>query len=120
MRTSFGFGLAFVSLMACGTDGTDPGGDGGGSGSNIDPPARGFQIQSTNIDIQPGQEITYCYYFRTPNTEPMAISKWKSVMTPGSHHMIMFTTSNDLMPPGTVPATNCGFGGTSSLQNRPV
>lgn len=121
MRTSFGFCLAFVSLMACGTDGTDPGGDdGSGSGSNIDPPARGFQIQSTNIDIQPGQEITYCYYFRTPNTEPMAISKWKSVMTPGSHHMIMFTTSNDLMPPGTVSASNCGFGGTSSLSNRPV
>ena len=128
MRNCFALGLAFVSLVACGTDGTDPtGADGGNNGSgsgsgsgNIDPPARGFQIRSADIQIEPGQEITYCYYFRTPNTEPMAIHKWVSSMTPGSHHMIMFTTSNDLMPPGTVSASNCGFGGGTSLQNRPV
>lgn len=124
MRKSFGLCFAFVSLMACGTDGTDPmGGDdgsGSGSGSDIDPPARGFQIQSADITIDPGQEITYCYYFRTPNTEPMAIHKWQSVMTPGSHHMIMFTTSTDLMPPGTFSASNCGFGGSGSLSSRPV
>jgi hypothetical protein len=85
--------------------------------SGIEPPARGFQVESPEIEIMPGQEITYCYYFRTPNTEPMAIKKWVSEMTPGSHHMIMFTTANtqgqpvDSMPPGTVSASNCGFGG---------
>lgn len=114
--------FAFASLMACGTDSSRAGADAGsGSGSDgdIDPPARGFQIQSADIDIQPGQEITYCYYFRTPNTEPMAINKWKSVMTPGSHHMIMFTTGDtDVQPVGTVSAQNCGFGGVTT--NRPV
>lgn len=126
MRTSFGLCFAFVSLIACGTDSTGTGdddgsGSGSGSGSGqIDPPARGFQVQSSDIVIEAGQEITYCYYFRTPNTEPMAIHKWVSSMTPGSHHMIMFTTAQDVMPPGTVSASNCGFGGGSSLTNRPV
>jgi hypothetical protein len=122
MRKSFALCFAFVSLMACGTDGAGPmgGDDGSGSGSDIDPPARGFQVVSKEIVIDAGQEITYCYYFRTPNTEPMAIHKWKSLMSPGSHHMIMFTTANDLMPPGTVSAQNCGFGGSGSLSARPV
>ena len=80
----------------------------------VEPPARGFQVVSKDITIMPGQEITYCYYFRTPNTETMAINKWKSVMTDGSHHMIMFTTgTTDLMPPGTVSASNCGFGASN-------
>lgn len=125
MRKSVSLCLVFA-LMACGTDGVgggddDGSGSGSGSGSGtIDPPERGFQLQSPNIDIQPGQEITYCWYFRTPNTEPMAVHTWESVMTPGSHHMIMFTTSNDLMPPDTVSASNCGFGGSSSISSRPV
>jgi hypothetical protein len=124
MRKSFGLCFAFVSLVACGTDGAGTGdddGSGSGSGSGmIDPPDRGFQLVSADIVIEPGQEITYCWYFRTPNTEPMAIKKWQSAMTPGSHHMIMFTTASDLMPPGTVSAQNCGFGGSSSLNARPV
>jgi len=113
MRSSL---FACLFLVGCGGGGgtsdsmmgdDTPGDDGG-----ITPPARGFQIVSPELDIMPLQEITYCYYFRTPNTEPMAIKKWESVMTPGSHHLIMFTTgTTDKMPPGTVSAANCGFGG---------
>lgn len=108
--------LAFVLVSLIAACGSDTGGGGGDDdptpdAGGIEPPARGFQVVSTDIVIDPGQEITYCYYFRTPNTEPMAIHKWKSDMTPGSHHMIMFTTSTDVMPPGTVSSTNCGFGG---------
>jgi hypothetical protein len=84
---------------------------------NIDPPARGFQIVSPDIDIAAHQEITYCYYFRTPNTETLAINKWVSKMTPGSHHLIMFTTTTDKMPPGTISTSGCGFGG--GTQNVP-
>jgi hypothetical protein len=121
MRNSGLIFMLVASLAACGTtttggdDDPDPPGDGG----VIEPPARGFQVKSKDIVIDPGQEVTYCYYFRTPNTEPMAINKWKSVMTPGSHHMIMFTTGNtDVQPVGTISAQNCGFGGAAS--NRPV
>ncbi|MDQ3366266.1 MAG: hypothetical protein M3680_12640 [Myxococcota bacterium] len=115
MRTCSLFACLFVSaLAACGGGGSSA--DGGGDAAlpvdgSIQPPARGFQIITPDVVIQPNQEITYCYYFRTPNTEPMAIKKWVSEMTPGSHHLIMFTTANDKMPPGTMSAANCGFGG---------
>jgi hypothetical protein len=105
-------GLALV-LAACsgGAAGDDDGGgpDGPGSGDGgITPPVRGFQVVSPDVTVMPGQEITYCYYFRTPNTEEVAIKKWVSVMTPGSHHMIMYTTASDAMPPGTVSSSACG------------
>jgi hypothetical protein len=106
---------AFLLIAACG-------GSGGGGGDDDDgvtpdaseeppPPERGFRVQSPDIMIGAGQERTFCFYFRTPNTEPMAIKHWASHMTPGSHHMIMFLTRNDKMPPGTVSEANCGFGG---------
>ena len=110
--------IACLFVVACGGGGgtsndmnmgddMPPDPDGG-----ITPPVRGFQIKSPPQMIGAGAEITYCYYFRTPNTEAMAIKKWESVMTPGSHHLIMFTTgTTDKMPPGTVSAANCGFGG---------
>jgi hypothetical protein len=42
-------------------------------------------------------------------------------MTPGSHHMIMFTTGNtDVQPVGTYSASNCGIGNIGAAQNRPV
>ncbi len=116
-------GLGLI-LAACGSDGG--GGDGDDDGSNptpdgggtVDPPppARGFQVVSPDITIMPGQEVTYCYYFRTPNTEEMAIHKWSSVMTPGSHHMIMYTTPTERMPAGTVSQGACGG---FSLGNMP-
>jgi hypothetical protein len=90
--------------------------DGGG----IEPPKRGFQLQSPEIDIDPGQEITYCWYFRTPNTTPMAIKRWQSSMTPGSHHLIMYTTNSDILPVGTVSAANCGAVSGGGIGNFPV
>ncbi len=107
------FACLFVSaIAACGGSGSAPdGGDPTPDSMVVDPPARGFQLISPEVTIPAGVEITYCYYFRTPNTEPLAIKKWTSVMTPGSHHLIMFTTgTTDKMPPGTVSASNCGFG----------
>lgn len=76
---------AFASVLclaACGTDSPD---------SNT--PA--FSVQSEDITIAPSQEVTYCYYFKTPNTKPIAVNRWVSDMTPGSHHMIFFTGGLD-------------------------
>jgi hypothetical protein len=111
--------------MACGGGGTNGGMMTGDDeppppdGGDITPPTRGFQIVSPDIDIAAHQEITYCYYFRTPNTEPMAVHKWVSKMTPGSHHLIMFTTgTQDKKAPGTIDTANCGFtGGGLNLPN---
>lgn len=129
MRHTLGFAFVLVTaLAACGSDGTGGGGGGGGGDDDVQPdasvvdpppPTRGFQIISPEITINAGQEITYCYYFHTPNTEQMVIKKWSSTMTPGSHHMIMFTTTSDVLAPGTISATQCGIGGASA-QNLPA
>jgi hypothetical protein len=115
--------LSPLALAACGSDGTSnpgtDGGSGGGTDGGLPPPARGFQIKSTPVDIQAGQEITYCYYFHTPNTEDMAIKKWTSHMAPGSHHMILYTQNTNDQPDGTLSAANCG-GGLGSAGNVPV
>jgi hypothetical protein len=74
------------------------------------PPPAAFEIQSPDILIQPGQEIVYCFYFRTPNTTPLAIRRWSSEMSPTGHDVILFRTLTDVQPPGTVTASNCGAG----------
>lgn len=113
-------GLGLVGLVglgmtggACGSDGSPAGGAPDAAG--VEPPARGFQVTSPEVTIMPGQEITYCYYFHTPNTETMVIKKWSSVMTPGSHHMIMYSTASDAMPPGTLSTDACGGFGTKDV-----
>ena len=110
--------LLFTTLAACRSDGASSGTpDASGNPGNLglDPPARGFQVVSPDVTIMPGQEVTYCYYFHTPNTEKMVIKKWSSAMTPGSHHMIMYATTSDEMPPGTLSTNACGgFGGTNA------
>ena len=93
-------------LEDAGTDGGEP------------PPPRGFELVTPNIDIPPGQEITLCYYFRTPNTEPMAIQRWRSEMTPGVADLMVYATTDalgnpaDTTTPGTVREANCGFNST--------
>lgn len=101
---------------ACGTDpvgGDDQGGGGGGgsgsgSGGDLEPPARGFQLKSPDITINPNEEVTYCWYFKTPNTEAFSIKRWQSKMSPGSHHMILYFTNSLSKPEGTVTSSGCG------------
>jgi hypothetical protein len=114
MRTSLAFVL-LASAAACGNSQTGDDDVTPDGGDNLPPPPeRGFRITSPDIEIPANTEITYCYYFKTPNTEPLAINHWKSVMTEGSHHMIMFQTGSEAMPEGTVSAQNCGIGGTGT------
>jgi len=113
MRTAFALVLA-IALGACGSTGP-----GGGDDDDTTTPPDGdvpavppdIKLVSPDISIDPGQEVTYCWYFRTPNTKPLAIKHWASTMTPGSHHLILFTTQTDAMPEGTVSTVNCGSGG---------
>jgi Copper type II ascorbate-dependent monooxygenase, C-terminal domain len=117
MRTVLALLLA-AALGACGSDGTDDGGDvGGDDDGTTDPPDApdseilpDLLLESPEIAIDPGTEVTYCWYFRTSNTKPLAIKEWRSNMSPGSHHMIVYTTQNQVMEPGTVSTVNCGPG----------
>jgi hypothetical protein len=110
--------VILVAAAAACTGSSMGDGDGDGDGSNdLMPPERGFQITTPEITLQPGQEVTYCYYFRTPNTDPYAIKRWASKMTPGSHHMILYFTPQLSQPEGTVTASNCGIlaGGSTNI-----
>lgn len=124
MRIGFALALALVLavvLGACGGDGS--GDDGGGDdtmGTPDAPPARppALRLESPEIDIPPGAELTYCWYFRALNTQKLAINRWESTMSPGSHHLILYTSANDIKPPGTVTTVDCGAG--ASLSSFPT
>jgi hypothetical protein len=74
------------------------------------PPAvPSFQIVAPTVDVAPAQEITYCYYFHTPNTSDLSIKKWASHMTPGAHDMIVYLTQSDLQTAGSLSTERCGF-----------
>ncbi|HEX4416930.1 MAG TPA: hypothetical protein VH165_03480 [Kofleriaceae bacterium] len=76
---------------------------------DLPPAVNGFQVRTPDIQLAPGQEITYCYYFHTPNTAQTVVQSWQSSMTPGSHHMILYFTSTAEQPDGTLdPSGNCG------------
>jgi hypothetical protein len=127
MRSSMTLGsVALLAALAACTansatgddDGMGSGSDPGmGSGSDMDPepPARGFQMKSPDVTIKAGQEITYCWYFKTPNTEAYTIKRWVSHMSSGSHHMIVFFTNSLSQPEGTVSSSSCGFGGGTNV-----
>ena len=73
MRTAFALVLA-IALGACGSTGP-----GGGDDDDTTTPPDGdvpaippdIKLVSPDISIDPGQEVTYCWYFRTPNTKPL-------------------------------------------------
>lgn len=105
--------LAFVlvtTLAGCGSPGNadQPDAQTAGDGGLL-PPERGFQIISPTVDIDPGNEITYCYYFRASNTTALKIKKWASHMTPGVHHMIVYLTQDKMRDPGTLDTLKCGL-----------
>lgn len=107
--------LAFVlvtTLAGCGSShesARDPPDAQAANDSGLLPPKRGFQIVSPTLDIDPGTEITYCYYFRASNTSDLKIQKWASHMTPGVHHMIVYLTREKMRDPGTLDTQKCGL-----------
>jgi hypothetical protein len=72
-----------------------------------------FEVTSTDLTLAPGEETTKCFYFHTSNTTVVAINKWVSDLTPGSHHMIFYQTLGGTPPPdGTIDDCGGGGGGT--------
>jgi hypothetical protein len=109
--------LAYVILLAaaCGKDpGTMMTGPDASNGSNTDPTPT-FEIKSTDILLPAGTEFTKCFYFHTPNTETVAVHKWISDLTPGSHHMIMFLNPGGSQPADGTIDENCGIGGATNI-----
>jgi len=132
MKTGLRLALALgLSAAACGggTPGMNNGNPDAGSGSgtpdadtstgDLAPPAagEGFQLRSADIHLAPGEEATYCWYFTIPESKAVGVKEWKSRISPGSHHMIMFFTPNQQAADGTV-VKDCGFAGTGL--NAPI
>ena len=116
MRSS----LLVVAGLLAGCSGQSGNMNGGGGGGGVDPNGTvAFEITSPDVMLMPGQEITYCYYFHTPNKETLAINKWVSELAPGSHHMIMFLNPGGSQPADGTIDQNCGFGGGGAT-NLPV
>ena len=77
-------------------------------------PAQGFQVTSPPIDIDPGQDVTYCYYFRTPNLATLAVKRLASAMGPAGRGVVFFTTAEnnqaaERRPAGSVSIAECQF-----------
>jgi hypothetical protein len=76
------------------------------------PPAdKGFQFHYgpadyTNKDevakytLQPGQEVTDCVFFPTPNDTEVYFNEYHSRMRPGSHHMLLYIQASPLPETG--------------------
>jgi hypothetical protein len=77
-------------------------------GMSMMPPARGFQLMSSTIDIAPGDDKTYCFYFRTANTDELAIQRWASHMGAGIHDVVLYLTTTPYQPAGMMP-TDCAI-----------
>jgi hypothetical protein len=77
-----------------------------------------LEITSPDVEIDPGQENTYCYYFRTPNLQTVAVKKWKSTMAAVIHDATVFTTSADIKSPGSL-IPGCTGLQNASAQNVP-
>lgn len=75
----------------------------------------GFEIQTPAVEIPPGEEHTYCYFFQTPNTAAQAIRRWSARLDAGVHHAILYATFDsswdplDVQPPGTLTEAPCGY-----------
>jgi hypothetical protein len=101
MRSSSIVALGLLSFTAC-TDSGEPA---------VEEDTLAFEIQSAPFELAPGEETTKCFYFTTNNTDTVAVHKWVSDMSPGSHHMIMFRTFTGTQPPdGTIDEV-CGGDG---------
>jgi hypothetical protein len=122
MRTAFVLLLGALAIGACGTDGLGNGGDDDGTGDDapntpdggMPQPGPSFVLESPATVVPSRQEITYCWYFRTPNTKTFAVKRWKSSLSPGTYHMVMYTTPTDRKPPGTQNAVDCANAGFTS------
>jgi len=113
--------VAFVlltPLLACSAsaqpiDQLPPDGHAADDGGVSMPPARGFQVSSPIVDIAPGEDSTYCFYFRTSNTDELAIQRWASHMGAGIHDVVLYLTPTPQQSPGMMP-TNCAIAKTGS------
>ena len=102
-----------LGIAACGSGGGP--GDDSTTGADADNNnGERLSVVTPPITLAPSEEVTKCYHFLMPNTGEVAVKRWASMMTPGSHHMILFMGTQASQPAGTID--NCGnVGGFDSV-----
>ncbi len=75
-----------------------------------------FLVQMPVATIAAGEEISYCYYFRTPNAATIGVKRLESAFGPAATAMFVYATyatsggaPADREPPGTLSSANCGL-----------
>ena len=100
-----GLVVLFALCAACG--GQDPGSPEASTSSNEPPPDENtLRISTPELVLGPGEEKTFCYFTSLPTTETVAVKRYVSAMTEGSHHMIVFLTREPAQPEGTFAECN--------------
>jgi hypothetical protein len=94
--------------------GTGGGGAGGGGAGGAGGESPAFTIVTPDVTLQPTSTATYCYYFHAPNASALAIKKWTSDMTSGTHHLIVYAGSAG-QPADGLSTDACGFGVGTTL-----
>jgi hypothetical protein len=102
-------GLALAALAACGDGSGDDGNVPTQPGTSVN-----FTVSSPEIDVQSGQEISYCYSFRLPVSAEVFMKQWSATFTPGVERIVLFFQHADARPDGTLSAIDCPFGSGSS------
>ena len=75
--------------------------------SDSGPEVPGFQVVSPDIVLDPGQEVSTCYHFRTTNAADLAIKSWRSKQGPGISHVGLVFTDTEKAAPGTLSSEDC-------------
>ena len=113
MRVARSLPLVACLVAACGggssADGTTDADDTTTDAPDVDaaPQANTFTVTTPDVVIDAGDEVTYCYYFDMPNTTDVAVRRWASEMTPGSHHLILYFTDAANAPAAGTLTANC-------------
>jgi len=100
-------GLVLLISAACGSSSSTEA-DAGAADVDADS-SEVLRVVSPDIELQPGEEITYCYYFDMPNEAEVGVRQWSSTMTPGSHHLILFLADASAPAAGTLVPDCDGF-----------
>ena len=124
VRTRYVF-FATVLLIACGSSSESSSSSGPDAGTEVDAgstpgggdekdagaepdgsadagPGPQFRIETPDMPVGSGQETTWCYFFRTPNAEPLGVRRWTLTIGETVQSAVAFTTPTDRRPAGTL------------------
>lgn len=78
--------------------------------------ATGLHIESVPFTVQPGQDITFCYYFTFPNQQSASIKSIRSNLPAVVQSMTVWAFSNGGKASGSFIPETCGVGSVNTAE----